>query len=62
MGKMDELKDKAKDAAGQHGDKLTEGMDKVGDMAKDKTGGQHDEKIDQGVERGKQAAEDFGPQ
>ncbi len=60
MGKMDEMKDKAKDAAGQHGDKIDQGMDKAGDMAKEKTPDQHDEKIDQGVERGKQAAEDFG--
>jgi len=54
------LMDKAKDAAGKHGDKVDEGMDKAGEMAKDKTGGQHDDKIDQGVEKGKQAAEDFG--
>jgi hypothetical protein len=57
---MDNMKDKAKDAAGQHGDKIDEGMDKAGDMAKEKTGGQHDDKIDQGVERGKGAVEDFG--
>jgi hypothetical protein len=60
MGMMDNMKDKAKDAAGQHGDKIDEGMDKAGDMAKEKTGGQHDDKIDQGVERGKGAVEDFG--
>ena len=60
MGMMDEMKDKAKDAAGQHGDKIDEGMDKAGQAAKDKTGGKHDEQIDQGVERGKEAAEDFG--
>jgi hypothetical protein len=54
------LMDKAKDAAGKHGDKVDEGMDKAGEMAKEKTGGQHDDKIDQGVEKGKQAAEDFG--
>jgi hypothetical protein len=60
MGMMDNMKDKAKDAAGQHGDKIDEGMDKAGDMAKEKTGGQHDDKIDQGVERGKDAVEDFG--
>ncbi|MDQ1498791.1 MAG: hypothetical protein QOI86_2131 [Actinomycetota bacterium] len=60
MGMMDNMKDKAKDAAGQHGDKIDEGMDKAGDMAKEKTGGQHDDEIDQGVERGKGAVEDFG--
>ena len=60
MGMMDEMKDKAKDAAGQHGDKIDEGLDKAGGMAKDKAPDQHDDKIDQGVEKGKQAVEDFG--
>jgi len=35
-------------------------MDKAGEMAKEKTGGQHDDKVDEGVERGKEAVEDFG--
>jgi MT0933-like antitoxin protein len=60
MGTMDNMKDKAKEAAGQHGDKIDEGMDKAGQMAKEKTGGKQDDKIDQGVERGKEAVEDFG--
>jgi hypothetical protein len=60
MGKMDEMKDKAKEMAGQHGDKIDQGMDKAGDMAKEKAPDQHDDKIDKGVDRGKQAAEDFG--
>ena len=60
MGKMDEMKDKAKDMAGQHGDKIDEGMDKAGDMAKEKTPDEHDDKVDKGVERGKQAVEDLG--
>lgn len=60
MGMMDEIKDKAQDAAGQHGDKIDEGFDKAGAAAKEKTGGKQDDKIDQGVERGKDAAKDFG--
>ena len=60
MGTMDNMKDKAKEAAGQHGDKIDQGMDKAGEMAKEKTGGQHDDKVDEGVERGKEAVEDFG--
>jgi antitoxin protein of toxin-antitoxin system len=60
MGMMDEMKDKAKEAAGKHSDKIDEGMDKAGEMAKEKTGGKHDDKIDQGVERGKEALEDLG--
>ncbi len=60
MGMMDNLKDKAKDAAREHGDKIADGLDKARNMAKEKTGGQHDDKIDQGVERAKQAVEDLG--
>ena len=60
MGMMDKMKDKAKEAAGQHGDKVDEGMDKAGAAAKEKTGGQHDEQIDQGVDKAKEAMEDFG--
>ena len=59
MGMMDNMKDKAQDAMGEHGDKIDEGMDKAGDAAKEKTGGQHDDKIDSGVERGKQAIDDM---
>lgn len=60
MGTMDNMKDKGKEAAGQHGDKIDEGIDKAGEKVKEKTPDQHDDKIDQGVERGKQAVEDFG--
>jgi hypothetical protein len=58
MGMMD----KAKDAAGKHGDKIDQGIDKAGQMAKDKTGGQHDDKVDQGVDKAQQAADDFNQQ
>jgi antitoxin protein of toxin-antitoxin system len=60
MGAMDNMKDKAKDVAGQHGDQVDEGIDKAGQMAKDKTGGQHDEKIDQGVDKAKEGADRLG--
>jgi MT0933-like antitoxin protein len=42
--------DKAKDTAGQHDDKVDEGLDKAGDFASEKTGGKYDDKIDQGVD------------
>ncbi|MFC9690525.1 antitoxin [Kribbella sp. NPDC056951] len=42
--------DKAKDALGEHGDKVDEGIDKAGDLADEKTGGEHADKIDQGQE------------
>jgi hypothetical protein len=60
MGAMDNMKDKAKDVAGQHGDKVDEGIDKAGDMAKEKTGGQHDDKIDKGVDKAQEAADNLG--
>jgi hypothetical protein len=60
MGAMDNMKDKAKDAAGQHGDKVDEGIDKAGEMAKEKTGGQHDDKIDKGVGKAQEAADNLG--
>lgn len=60
MGMMDDIKNKAKDLAEKHGDKIEQGIDKAGQMAKEKTGGQHDDKIDQGMQRGKDAARDFG--
>ncbi len=60
MGIMDSMKDKAKEVARDHGDKIAESVDKATEMAKERTGGQHDDKIDQGAERAKQALEDFG--
>ena len=60
MGMMDNMKDKARDAVGQHGDKIDEGLDKAGELAKDKAPGQHDDKIDRGVDKAQQAAEDLG--
>jgi hypothetical protein len=57
---MENMKDKAQDAAGEHGDKLAQGMDKAGEKAKQKAGDEHAEQIDQGVERGKDAVEDLG--
>jgi MT0933-like antitoxin protein len=42
---FDEIKDKAKDLLGQHGDKVEEGIDKARDFADEKTGGKHSEQI-----------------
>lgn len=38
--------DKAKDLLGEHGDKVDEGIDKLGDLIDEKTGGQHADKVD----------------
>ena len=54
MGMFDNLKGKAEDLVNNHGDKVGEGLDKLGDIVDQKTGGQHSDKIDQGVEQAKQ--------
>jgi hypothetical protein len=38
-----------------HKDKVEEGIDKAGDVAKDKIG--HEEQVDQGVEKAKEAVD-----
>jgi hypothetical protein len=49
---IDNLKQKAQDAAGQHGDKLEGAMDKSADQAKQRFG--HEEQIDSATERGRE--------
>lgn len=46
--------DKAKDLLGEHADKVTEGIDKVGDLVDEKTGGQHADKINSAQEKAKE--------
>lgn len=41
---LDEMKDKAQELAGQHGDKAEQGVDKGAEFAKDKFG--HEEQVD----------------
>ncbi|MGH9037591.1 MAG: antitoxin [Acidimicrobiia bacterium] len=60
MGALDDMKDKAKELVGEHGDKIKEGLEKVGDLADEKTGGKHSDKIDQGIEKGKELIDKLG--
>ena len=60
MGAMDEVKDKMGDVAGEHGDKLDEGMDRAGEFADEKTGGKHTDKIEKGIDKGKDTIGDMG--
>lgn len=46
---FDEIKNKAQDFAGSHPDQVNQGLDKVGDMAKEQFG--HGEQIDQGLDK-----------
>lgn len=56
MGLMDnlgDLGDKAKDLAGEHSDKVNEGLDQAADMIGEKTGGKYGDQIDMGVDKAK---------
>ena len=46
-----DFKDKLQNLGEEHGDKVEQGMDKAGDMAKEKFG--HEDQVDQAVEKGK---------
>ena len=59
MGKMDELKNKARDALTKNRDKIEEGLDKAADKAKQKAGNEHSGKIDSVVEKGRDALDKF---
>ncbi|WP_030677239.1 antitoxin [Streptomyces sp. NRRL B-1347] len=45
------LKDKAEDLAQAHGDKISGGLEKVGDFIDSKTDGKHSDKIDTAVDK-----------
>ncbi|MEU8226316.1 antitoxin [Kribbella sp. NPDC048915] len=53
MGMFDNMKDKAGDVVDDHGDKVSEGLDKAGEFANEKTGGEHGDKITQGTDMAK---------
>lgn len=49
MGKLDELKDKAKNAVTENRDRIEDGLEKAGEMINQRTGGKHADKIDKGL-------------
>ena len=55
MGFLDKLKGKASDAVDEHGDKISDGIDKAAAVADEKTGGKHTDKIDSGAAKAKDA-------
>jgi hypothetical protein len=59
MGKMDELKNKAREALTEHRDKIEEGMDKAAGKAKQKAGSEHSSKIDSVLDKGRDALDKF---
>ncbi|HJP76893.1 MAG TPA: antitoxin [Pseudonocardiaceae bacterium] len=52
---LDELKNKAKEMAGQHPDQVNQGVDKAREFADEKTGGQHSDQLQQGADKLKHA-------
>lgn len=46
--------DKAKDLAGQHDDKVDQGLEKAGDAVDEKTGSKYSSQIDKGVDQAQQ--------
>ena len=65
MGKMDELKDKAREALSEHRDKIEEGMDQAAEKARQKAGDEHSGKVDSLLNKGRDALDkltgDDGP-
>lgn len=59
MGKMDELKNKAREALTEHRDKIEQGMDKAAGKAKQKAGSEHSSKIDSVLGKGRDALDRF---
>ncbi|GLZ29557.1 kanamycin biosynthetic protein [Lentzea sp. NBRC 105346] len=59
---FDELKDKAKDMLGKHGDKADQAVDRAGQIADERTGGKHTEHIDKAEEKAKEGLRNFGNQ
>jgi hypothetical protein len=51
--------DKAKDVLNQHGDKVDQAVDKVANLADQRTGNQHSEQIDQGAAVAKDKLDDY---
>ncbi|MQA24856.1 MAG: antitoxin [Micromonosporaceae bacterium] len=49
--KFENMKDKGKEAAKQHGDKVDQGLEKGKEIADEKTGGKYSEQIDKGAEK-----------
>ncbi|MDK1349203.1 antitoxin [Streptomyces sp. 378] len=54
------LKDKAEDLAEAHGEKISDGLEKVGDFIDDRTDGKHSDKIDTAVDKAQDYVEKLG--
>lgn len=59
MGALDNLKDKAKDVAGRHNDKVDQGIEKAGDAVEAKLDGKHSDKVGTGVTKAQEGVDKF---
>jgi hypothetical protein len=48
---LGKLKDKAEEIAEEHGDKISDGLEKAGDLIDEKTDGKHSDQIDTAVDK-----------
>ena len=53
MGFLDDAKKKLGDAVDNHGDKISDGLDKAGQAIDERTGGKHTDGINTGVRKAK---------
>ncbi|MFJ9892132.1 antitoxin [Streptomyces sp. NPDC091280] len=51
LGDLGKLKDKAEEIAGEHGEAISDGLEKAGDLIDEKTDGRHSEQIDTAVDK-----------
>ncbi|WP_427920258.1 antitoxin [Streptomyces sp. cg40] len=51
LGDLGKLKDKAEEIAEEHGDTISDGLEKAGELVDEKTGGKHSEQIDTAVDK-----------
>ncbi|HEY2695242.1 MAG TPA: antitoxin [Pseudonocardiaceae bacterium] len=58
----EELKERASEYVGQHGEKIAEGIDKVAGKIDNSTQGKYSEKIQSATTKAKDAAQRFGEQ
>ncbi|MFC9627830.1 antitoxin [Streptomyces mirabilis] len=54
------LKDKAEELAEAHGDTISDGLEKAGDIVDDKTDGTYTDKIETGVDKAREYVEKLG--
>ncbi|MFF3733697.1 antitoxin [Streptomyces sp. NPDC002476] len=54
------LKEEAEEIAEEHGDRISDGLEKAGDFIEDRTGGKHSNKIDTAVDKAQDLVEKLG--